>query len=171
MRASSTTVPLTLRSRLNMLFIRRFAVVCLSWSKTSYPESALLLPPQRLNDEPTPTKTAIAPEISNLVVNAGANPINKARRYLRDTRMRVCQALELLIPTGQHFDVELRGAFVPFDQSCAQLFHRTAPDGRHRKILRWNHQHSFSRYDHLSLSYRESLETCLRHRLTFVRAV
>ena len=44
-----------------MLFIRRFAVVCLSWPKTSYPESALLLLPQQLNDEPTPTKTAIAP--------------------------------------------------------------------------------------------------------------
>lgn len=43
-----------------MLFTRRSAVVCLSWSKTSYPESALLLLPQRLNDEPPPTKTAIA---------------------------------------------------------------------------------------------------------------
>ena len=60
-RTVSTTTPLTLRSWLNMLFIRRFAVVCLSWSKTSYPESALLLLPQRLNDEPPPTKTAIAP--------------------------------------------------------------------------------------------------------------
>ena len=60
-RTVSTTTPLTLRSWLNMLFIRRFAVVCLSWSKTSYPESALHLLPQRLNDEPPPTKTAIAP--------------------------------------------------------------------------------------------------------------
>ena len=64
MHASSTTVFLTLRSRLNILFIRRFAVVCLSWSKTSYPESALHLLPQRLNDEPPPTKTAIAPHKS-----------------------------------------------------------------------------------------------------------
>ena len=62
-RASSTTMPLTLRSWLNMLFIRRFAVVCLSWSKTSYPESALLLLPQQLNGETPPTKTAIAPLI------------------------------------------------------------------------------------------------------------
>ena len=50
------TVFLTLRSRLNILFIRRFAVVCLSWSKTSYPESALLLLPQQLNGETHPRK-------------------------------------------------------------------------------------------------------------------
>jgi len=56
MHASSTTVFLTLRSRLNILFIRRFAVVCLSWSKTSYPESALLLLPQQLNGETHPRK-------------------------------------------------------------------------------------------------------------------
>ncbi|MBW3090257.1 glycoside hydrolase family 3 C-terminal domain-containing protein, partial [Bifidobacterium miconisargentati] len=42
-------------------FIRRLLVACLSWSKTSYPGSALLLLPQRLNDEPTPTKTTQAP--------------------------------------------------------------------------------------------------------------
>ncbi|MBW3091290.1 prealbumin-like fold domain-containing protein, partial [Bifidobacterium miconisargentati] len=41
--------------------IRRLLVACLSWSKTSYPGSALLLLPQRLNDEPTPTKTTQAP--------------------------------------------------------------------------------------------------------------
>ena len=55
-RAVSTTVPLTLRSWLNMLFIRRLLVVCLSWSKTSYPESALLLLPQQLNGETHPRK-------------------------------------------------------------------------------------------------------------------
>ena len=42
-------------------FIRRFAAVCLSWSETSYPKSALLLLPQRFNNEPPPTKTTTAP--------------------------------------------------------------------------------------------------------------
>ena len=77
MHASSTTVFLTLRSWLNILFIRRFAVVCLSWSKTSYPESALLLLPQQLNGETPPTKTAIAP--SSLMM-APRNPAYSRRR-------------------------------------------------------------------------------------------
>ena len=63
MRAFSTTVPLTLRSCLNMLVIRCFSGVRLSWSKTSCPGSAPPLLPQRLNDEPTPTKTAEEPRI------------------------------------------------------------------------------------------------------------
>ena len=42
-------------------FIRRFAAVCLSWSKISYPKSALLLLPQQPNGETPPTRTAIAP--------------------------------------------------------------------------------------------------------------
>ena len=58
-----------------MLFIRRFAVVCLSWSKTSYPESALHLLPQRLNDEPPPTKTTQAPKIITCSASGtGHNP-------------------------------------------------------------------------------------------------
>ncbi|EFR51092.1 hypothetical protein BBNG_01640 [Bifidobacterium bifidum NCIMB 41171] len=35
-------------------FIRRFAAVCLSWSKTSYPKSALLLLPQQPTEKPHP---------------------------------------------------------------------------------------------------------------------
>lgn len=35
-------------------FIRRFAAVCLSWSETSYPKSALLLLPQQPNGETHP---------------------------------------------------------------------------------------------------------------------
>ena len=37
-------------------FIRRFAAVCLSWSETSYPKSALLLLPQQPNGETHPRK-------------------------------------------------------------------------------------------------------------------
>ena len=40
--------------------------MCFSWSKTSYPESALLLPVQRLTGKQPPTKTAIAPYFSGL---------------------------------------------------------------------------------------------------------
>lgn len=79
-RASSTTMPLTLRSWLNMLFIGRFLVACLSWSKTSYPESAPSLTPslQRLNDEPTPTKTAKAPKNSKRITSI---PLLDTRRF------------------------------------------------------------------------------------------
>lgn len=54
-------------------FIRRFAAVCLSWSETSYPKSALLLLPQQPNGETPPTKTAIAPNFFHLPFPSNKN--------------------------------------------------------------------------------------------------
>lgn len=60
--ADSTTMPLTLRRRLNMPFIRRFPWFVSLVGKQNTRKRPLRLRNQRLNDEPTPTKTAIAPQ-------------------------------------------------------------------------------------------------------------
>ena len=59
-RTSSTTVPLTLRSCLNMPFIRRLPPGSTFFLVDEHPTQKT--PPQRLNDEPPPTKTAIGPK-------------------------------------------------------------------------------------------------------------
>ena len=59
-RTSSTTVPLTLRSCLNMPFIRRLPPGSTFFLVDEHPTQKNA--PQRLNDEPPPTKTAIGPK-------------------------------------------------------------------------------------------------------------
>ena len=65
-RTSSTTVPLTLRSCLNMPFIRRLPPGSTFFLVDEHPTQKNA--PQRLNDEPPPTKTAIGPKKSDVIL-------------------------------------------------------------------------------------------------------
>ena len=87
-------------------FIRRFAAVCLSWSKISYPKSALLLLPQQPNGETPPTRTAIAPNYLTFyflqIRTAGSFDKEPAIILLSAATNAVCGADIGIIDFGNH---------------------------------------------------------------------
>ena len=87
-------------------FIRRFAAVCLSWSKISYPKSALLLLPQQPNGETPPTRTAIAPNYLTFyflqIRTAGSFDKEPAIILLSAATNAVCGADIGIIDVGNH---------------------------------------------------------------------
>ena len=87
-------------------FIRRFAAVCLSWSKISYPKSALLLLPQQPNGETPPTRTAIAPNFLTFyflqIRTAGSFDKEPAIILLSAATNAVCGADIGIIYFGDH---------------------------------------------------------------------
>ena len=87
-------------------FIRRFAAVCLSWSKISYPKSALLLLPQQPNGETPPTRTAIAPNFLTFyflqIRTAGSFDKEPAIILLSAATNAVCGADIGIIDFGNH---------------------------------------------------------------------
>lgn len=83
MDTSSTTMPLTLSKRLNMFFIRRFLWFFFLVEKQTYRKRPSHPHNQRLNDEPTPTKTTQEPEMVTLHLEELLPMCNSSKRFPR----------------------------------------------------------------------------------------
>ena len=83
MDTSSTTMPLTLSKRLNMFFIRRFLWFFFLVEKQTYRKRSSHPHNQRLNDEPTPTKTTQEPEMVTLHLEELLPMCNSSKRFPR----------------------------------------------------------------------------------------